>query len=228
MEYPDCNPIEWQRVRDNGEISVLLIRHGQTEWNKQRRFLGRTDIPLDATGRQQAALLAHSLAHIPFSAIYSSPLSRAWGTAEAMATPRAMEPIVAEGLTELDQGHLEGRFGSNLKADFPDFYRQWTEDPTHARIPGGETLAECSRRSIEAFMSIVREQTPDKPCAIVSHKVAISAIICQALDLAIRDNMTIEQRNTTINLLGIKDGKITVYGLNNARHLTETLPIERP
>jgi len=219
MEYPDCNPIEWQRVRDNGEISVLLIRHGQTEWNKQRRFLGRTDIPLDETGRKQAALLAGSIAHVPFSAIYSSPLSRAWGTAEAIATNRPLKPIVAADLTELDQGVLEGRFGSNLKNEFPDFYRQWTEDPTHARIPGGETLAECSRRSIEAFMAIAQDQTPDKPCAIVSHKVAISAIICQASGLPIRANMTVEQRNTAINLLGVKDDKITVYALNNADHL---------
>ena len=54
MDHYDRNPIEWQNLRDNREISVLLVRHGQTEWNRTRRFLGRTDIPLNATGKQQA------------------------------------------------------------------------------------------------------------------------------------------------------------------------------
>ena len=221
MKHPDGNRIEWQRLRDNGEICVLLIRHGQTEWNKERRFLGRTDIPLNETGHFQAAQLAGSLCNIPISAIYSSPLLRAWGTAQAIATDRGLEPIVVDGLTELNQGDLEGLYGADLKRDFPDFYREWINDPTDVRIPGGETLAECTRRAVDSFFTVVSRHQPGNPIAIVSHKVAISGIICEALGRPVRSNMEIEQHNTAVNLLGVKHGLIHVHKLNDFSHLNE-------
>ena len=225
MDHYDRNPIEWQNLRDNREISVLLVRHGQTEWNRTRRFLGRTDIPLNATGKQQAGQLSASISHLPLVAIYSSPLSRAWQTAEAIACNRRLTVLASEGLTELDQGDLEGRFGDALKEDFPEFFDQWMTDPTDVRIPGGETLAECTHRAVEAFFDIVKRHEPGQIIAIVSHKVAISGILCHALDRPIRDNMKIEQQNTAVNFLGIRDGTITAHVINQADHL---LPTERP
>mgnify|MGYP001250661479 CR=1 FL=1 len=228
MDHPHCNRIEWQRLRDNREISVLLIRHGQTEWNKERRFLGRTDIPLDDTGRTQAAKLAESIEHIPLAAIYSSPLTRAWGTAEAIAKERSRTITAVDALTELNQGDLEGRFGIHLEQDFPDFFAAWQTDPTHVRIPGGETLAECSDRAIRGFLSIMARHEPGEPIAIVSHKVAISAILCHALGQPIRANMAIQQHNTAVNLLGFKDGTIQAYRVNDAQHLGFEFSPEQP
>lgn len=219
MEPPHRNRFAWQNLIDDDEISVFLIRHGQTQWNKERRFLGRTDIPLDEEGRAQAALLAKALAPVRFTAIYSSPLSRAWQTAEAIATNREVTIGASPELTELNQGELEGRYGSALAADFPDFYAQWRADPTHVRIPGGETLAECSLRANAALGSILSRHRPGDSIAVVAHRVCISAILATTLDLPVRFNMRIGQRNTAINLISHRDGTTRLRRLNDASHL---------
>jgi broad specificity phosphatase PhoE len=213
------NPIEWQNLCQAGEISVLLIRHGQTEWNKARRFLGRSDIPLDAEGKDQAQRLARALSATPLAAIYSSPLSRAWTTATILAEDRGLRPMALAGVTELDQGELEGQFGADLAQAYPDFYAAWTADPTHVRIPGGETLAECAARSVQAFHQAVAAHTPGQAIAIVAHRVAISCIICDVLGLPVRFNMSVGQRNTAINLIGYRTDKTQLHRLNDADHL---------
>jgi len=219
MNHPARNRFDWSSLEEQGTIPVLLIRHGQTSWNKQRRFLGRTDIPLDDEGTHQAASAAASLASIPFSALYSSPLSRAWGTATAIANTRNSPIVPAPDLTELNQGELEGKFGSNLANDYPAFFEQWNTDPTHARVPGGETLAECHARAMKAVHSIMSSHQPGPPVAIVSHRMTIGCIICEALNLPLRFNLMIGQRNTAINLLGYRDGTLSLHRLNDADHL---------
>jgi len=219
MKPQHGDPIEWQNLCQQGEIPVLLIRHGQTQWNKQRRFLGRSDIPLDETGKAQALLLAKRLAHTKLNVVYSSPLSRAWETAMPLSQTKGLSPTALPGVTELDQGELEGHFGADLAQDFPDFYDDWTKDPTHVRVPGGETLNECAHRSIKAFRTALSAHIPGQTVAIVAHRVAISAIICDVLGLPVRFNMRIGQRNTAINLLGYRDGHIRLHRLNDAEHL---------
>ncbi len=222
MRPLDCNPFDWQSLHVPGEISVYLIRHGQTEWNKERRFLGRSDIPLDEIGRAQAVRLANAMADLPLNQIYSSPLSRAWQTAEALAEGRSCTIEAAEGLTELDQGDLEGRYGANLQNEFPRFYEQWRADPTHVRIPGGETLAECAERSVETFRELVRRHTSGSSIAIVAHRVSISAVLAEVIGLPVRYIMRIGQQNTAVNLLSHSpSGRTTLLRLNDAGHLTE-------
>ncbi len=219
MNHPARNRFDWSSLAEQGTIPVLLIRHGQTLWNKQRRFLGRTDIPLDAEGAQQASRAAHALASIPFAGLYSSPLARAWGTAEAMASNRDTPIQPVPDLTELNQGELEGEHGSVLIERYPTFYAEWKNDPTHARVPGGETLAECHQRATAALHNIMAAHQPGPPVAIVSHRMTIGCLICEALDLPLRYNLMIGQRNTAINLLGYRDGILSLHRLNDADHL---------
>ena len=219
MEPPDRNPIDWQTLPKNGEISVFLVRHGQTEWNKAGRFLGRTDIPLDDEGRAQAARLAGALAPVQLNGIYSSPLSRAWQTAEAIAQNRNMQITPLRGLTELDQGDLEGHYGRDLPSDFPAFYAKWKADPTDVRVPGGETLAECSARANRALRDVLTKHSPGQNIAVVAHRVSIAAILAETIGLPVRFNMRIGQRNTAINLLSHRDGVTKLLRLNDASHL---------
>ena len=183
--------------------------------------MGRSDIPLNAEGKIQAIKLAAALEGIPLTAIYSSPLSRAWETAAELAANRTCTSIPVEGLTELDQGELEGQFGADLPSKYPAFYDAWKADPTDVRIPGGETLAECAERSVSAIHELLKNHTPGEPIAVVSHRMAIGGIICAALDLPVRYNMVIGQRNTAINLLSYRDHKLTLHRLNDADHLDE-------
>jgi broad specificity phosphatase PhoE len=219
MQPPHCNAFEWEGLLERGAIPVFLIRHGQTSWNKERRFLGRSDVPLDEDGHAQAGLLTDALSAIPLEAVYSSPLARAWATAVRLAAPHGLKPGALPGLTELDQGELEGMKGADLPDRYPDFYQAWRADPTHARVPGGETLAECQARAVSSVLSTLAQRTTRGPVAIVSHKVAISGVLCDTIGLPPRFNMMIGQKNTAINLLSYKDGQLQLHRLNEATHL---------
>ncbi len=219
MQPPDCNAFTPEAIRKHGAIPVFLIRHGQTLWNKERRFLGRSDIPLDSEGQLQASQLAATMSSISLSHLYSSPLSRARQTAEALGAPHGIHPTLEADLTELDQGELEGMEGRLLAERYPEFHEAWRTDPTHVRIPGGETLAECQQRAVSALMRILDTHEPADTIALVSHKVAISGIICDAIGLPPRFNMMVAQANTAINLLAYQNGRISIVRLNDHDHL---------
>ena len=210
---------DWRRLADRGLVPVLLVRHGQTAWNVERRFLGASDVPLDAEGRVQAERLASRLAPLPLSAIYSSPLSRAWDTAARLAEGRSLDPLPVADLAELSQGVLEGRPGRALPEQYPDLLARWVEDPTHVRIPGGETLHECRQRALTALHALLAAHAPGPPVAVVSHKMVIAALICSTLDLPLRHVRLIGQNNTAVNLLGWRDGHLSLHLLNDDRHL---------
>lgn len=213
------NGLDWNSLSEQGAVPILLVRHGQTSWNKQRRFLGRSDIPLDQEGVAQAKAAAAVLRPIPLQALYSSPLSRAWGTAERINKSRNLSIQRVDDLQELHQGDLEGHPGHYLAEQYPDFLAAWQKDPTHARCPGGETLDECRIRSVRAMRTIAEQHEPGMPVGVVSHRMAIGCIICDLLGLPLRFNTMIEQRNTAINLLSWKDGALRLHRLNEASHL---------
>ena len=219
MQHPIRNAIDWNSLSEKGAVPILLIRHGQTSWNKERRFLGRSDIPLDTEGLAQATAVASAIQQIPLAGLYSSPLSRAWGTAEKIAQSRTLEIQRVDDLQELDQGVLEGKPSQYLADQYPEFLAAWQKDPTHMRCPGGETLDECRVRSVAALHSIAAKHSPNQPIAIVSHRMAIGCIVCDAIGLPLRFNSMIGQRNTAINVFSWKNGTIRLHRLNEATHL---------
>src|SRR5688572_5851807 len=95
----------WAGVCARGDLAIVLVRHGRTAWNHERRFLGRTDLSLDETGREEVARLASHIPRGTFDALYSSPLARARQTADALAPPI---PVVRDAFRELDLGVIEG------------------------------------------------------------------------------------------------------------------------
>ena len=216
---PARNRFDWHKLAEENTVPVFLIRHGQTSWNKERRFLGRTDIPLDEEGKIQASQVALSLHNTPIAGLYSSPLSRAWETAEAISN-RCSQPIhKVSALTELDQGELEGQCGDVLLDRYADFFQEWKHNPAHARVPGGETLTECQERASLAVHQILSQYEPGPPVVIVSHRMTIGCLICEAMNWPLTKNLDIEQRNTAVNLLGYRNGRLRVHVLNDASHL---------
>ena len=137
-----CTPVPWQSVADRGEIPLLLVRHGRTQANIERRFVGKMDVPLDEHGRGEARLWAARMRHESITEIYSSPLSRARETAQHLR-----EPKLLPSLQELDQGVFEGKRLDELDPALLPFFEAWKSDPTDAVIPGGESLGQCRTRS---------------------------------------------------------------------------------
>ncbi|MEQ1503236.1 MAG: histidine phosphatase family protein [Myxococcota bacterium] len=152
---------------------VVLVRHGRTAWNLERRFLGATDLPLDEVGRAEAVALGRA-AGGRFDAVYASPLVRALDTARALAPP---EPAVVDGLRELGHGALEGLEGTEAIALHPAFFRAFVDDPTHVRLPGGgETFAEVRDRALSALAGILASHRPGERVAVVTHQVVIATV----------------------------------------------------
>jgi probable phosphoglycerate mutase len=163
-------------------MPLLLLRHGQTAHNAERRFMGVTDIPLNEIGGSQAQQAAQLLVG-NVAAVYSSPLSRAQQTAHPVGLPLT---LVAE-LAELDQGELEGMAPAQALATFPDFFAAWRRDPFATRVPGGESLGECQARARAALDLVIQSHSPDEVVVVVTHQMVISALRCALEERALTD-----------------------------------------
>jgi broad specificity phosphatase PhoE len=154
-------------------LRIRLLRHGQTAWNQQRRFLGSTDIGLDDDGWSQARDLGRAISG-SFDAVYSSPLSRARETASCLAD-HVTE--IAE-MREMSQGELEGLLSSEAIERFPAFFLHWKKDPTEVAPPGGETLGACRDRGMRGLSQVASAHDLGAVVAVVTHQLVIASITC--------------------------------------------------
>lgn len=132
--------------------TIVLVRHGETDWNREHRFQGHADPPLNEAGRAQARTLAEELSQEPYARVFSSPLRRALETAEILAAGRGLEVETHAGLMEVDVGSWAGLTVSEVEARFPDGYRSWTE--SRSGWPDGETYDELGRRVVSAVLDL--------------------------------------------------------------------------
>ena len=162
--------------------TVLLVRHGATDWNLALRAQGHADIPLNYRGRRQARAAAAQLRNVEIDAVYSSDLGRAFETAALIAEPHGLEPIPEPALREIDQGEWTGLNDHDIRSRWPGMW----ERRHHTRRPGGESPDEVRRRALAALGRIVAAH-PDSTVVLVSHGVTIRGIVAEALGYADRD-----------------------------------------
>lgn len=153
---------------------IILVRHGETDWNRENRIQGGVDIPLNERGKEQARDIAARLSHTVIGYIYSSRLSRALETAVEIAKFHKLEVLTDSRLDELRQGKWEGMKVSEVRRLCPDLYLRWEKDPTLVTPPGGESVREAFQRARDFWTENIlpREGTG----VIVAHKV-INALI---------------------------------------------------
>jgi len=163
----------------------LLIRHGQTDWNIQRRYQGQTDIPLNPTGLQQARALIPILENEHFDAIYSSDLSRAFQTAQIISTACGLAVTTDARLREINMGSWEGLSFDEVREKYADDFNRGAEDPEFTRSPGGESVADLSRRMAEAADDIAGRHAQGR-VLLVSHGLAASALYCLASGISLK------------------------------------------
>jgi broad specificity phosphatase PhoE len=199
---------------------ILLIRHGQTEWNRQEIFRGRTDIPLNETGIEQARVLAERLAGERLSAIYCSPLSRAAVTAQILGSPRGLHPQAMDTLTDMNYGAWEGLQHAQVKDRYPALYALWMTEPHLVRPPGGETLAEVRERALAGLRTIVAA-APEATVVVVSHRVVTKLLLCAALGIGDEGFWRIRQDTCCVNIVEWGVDRPSVVLLNDTCHLRE-------
>ena len=164
-------------------MKLILVRHGETYWNKERRVQGgASDIELNDTGLEQARKLAAFLENEPITAILSSPLQRTIATAKIIASQHQLPIEIDQGLRELKVGELEGMPVSNLTTTFSQFLMQWWQDRGAMKLPNGESLIELQQRAWKVIEGLL-EKHKDGTAVVVSHYFVTLAIILKALNL---------------------------------------------
>ncbi len=154
---------------------IILCRHGQTDWNREGRWQGRTDVPLNQRGHQQALELAEALREVPVAAIYSSTLDRAYQTALAIARVHDLRVHRDDRLDEIDQGAWEGMRRDDIVVSHPYELERWKSYPIDLRLPGGETLEEVRQRVRAALDDIILLHAGRTIC-IVAHSVSMAVV----------------------------------------------------
>jgi 2,3-bisphosphoglycerate-dependent phosphoglycerate mutase len=155
---------------------LILIRHGETDWNTEGRWQGQVDVPLNATGRRQAQRMARSLKSAAIMAIYSSDLQRARQTAQVLADSTGLPLHLDSRLREIHQGEWQGLLFSEIQARYTQAYQDRQRDPLNFSPPGGEAVAQVRERVVAAIREIVR-QHPDEAVAIVLHGFVLAVLI---------------------------------------------------
>jgi phosphoserine phosphatase len=162
---------------------IYLVRHGETDWNQERRVLGWSSTPLNEKGIAQAKALADLIPFFKINKIYTSPLPRAFQTAQILASALNNSPIEERSFIEANIGSWEGRLWNEL-ADDP-VRRQYYTHPETARPPDGETSMEVQKRAAAGIRSICRRH-PDESFLIVTHADLIRCIICHLLKIDLK------------------------------------------
>jgi broad specificity phosphatase PhoE len=206
-------------------MRVLLIRHGETAWNRQEIFRGRKNIPLNDNGIRQAEALAGSLAKQNITAVYSSPLSRAVRTAIPIAGAAGLSVVKEDALIDIDFGIWQGLTVPQVETGYPDDFRVWKTDPGNARIPEGETLGTVLERS-SALLARLRERHANDTIALVSHRVVAKVILCHVLGLDNSHFFSIFQSNCCLNIFDMNQDGFVLRLLNDTCHLRNLEVVE--
>lgn len=154
---------------------LILIRHGETDWNVDGRYQGQADPPLNAKGLAQAYRLAEELAGVELRVLYTSPLRRALQTARILAETLDLPLHQEPRLMEIHQGDWQGRLRADIAARYPDLFRRWETEPWAVTPPGGEHLAQVQARvyaAVDDFLARHRSQR----IGLVIHRIPIALI----------------------------------------------------
>jgi probable phosphoglycerate mutase len=197
----------------------ILVRHGQTEWNRVERFRGQSDVPLNETGLAQAAATARRIAvEWRPAAIYHSPLGRARQTAEAIAAHFDLAPQPHPGLLDISFGQLQGLTVEEARTAWPEVVASWFTTPDQTLPPGGERLADVSARAMAAVHEIAAWH-PGQTVVLVGHQVMNRVILLGVLGLGLDRLWRIGQDTCAINVFDLEGGEFTLRSLNDTCHL---------
>ena len=199
---------------------ILLIRHGETDWNRMRRFQGRSDLPLNQKGKKQGDALAWALKDESITAIYSSPLTRAMEMARLIKVFHPSAPLFAEeGLMEMDLGEFEGMEGQRWAEQYPDFRKAWQENPASVTMPGGESLLEVQTRAVETLERITKLYPPEATLLLCSHNFVNLTILCHAMRIPLDRIRELRQETAALNVLCKQGELLWTQVVNERSHL---------
>ncbi len=218
-------PLPNPRKGEQG-VRLLLVRHGETQWNREKRFQGQIDVPLNETGRLQGEQVAQFLKSIPLRYAVSSPLLRPKQTAEMILHYHPTVNLELEAdLKEISHGLWEGKLEAEIAADFPGMLEQWQTAPETVQMPEGENLQDVWKRAIAAWNRIVQTamERPERGITlVVAHDAINKAILCHVVGLGPESFWRFKQGNGAVSVIdypmGVA-GKPILQASNITAHL---------
>ena len=199
---------------------IILVRHGETEWNIEEVFRGRIDIELNETGMKQAELLAEYLSHVKIDAVYSSPLKRALKTAEIIASYHKLDIEITPGLIDFDYGKWQGLAHQQVKDKYKELYAEWINSPDQVKMLTGESLSDVRERAMGVVSDVIAKY--EGSVALVSHRVVNKVLVCALLGLGNSHfwNIRLDTCGTTTFIY--EDGRFILTEHNNTSYLKPT------
>jgi broad specificity phosphatase PhoE len=204
---------------------IVLVRHGETDWNREEIFRGRIDVKLNTTGLRQAEATGRSLEKIRIKVIYTSPLSRAKNTAEMIAQFQNSHIIDDEDFIDMHFGEWQGMSLREVRERYKDLYHTWKTEPQKVKFSGGESLKEVAERSMIALQRITERHSEDT-VGIISHRVICKAMILCIMGLPLSRFWDVRQDTCAVNIFDYQNGRWIIELLNDTCHV-KSLESER-
>lgn len=199
-------------------MRLILLRHGQTEWNAGGRYQGQSNVALSELGRKQAKCLAENFPVQSLDAIYSSDLDRARETAEYVGRKIDVSVCLEPAFRELSFGDWEGLTYQEISSRWPEEANKLFTAPDKLKIPNGETFQELQKRALTKINILCKEYI-DKTIAVFAHGAINKTILAGLMHIPLHYLWSLRQDNTAVNILRLDDGYVTVELINGTFHL---------
>jgi broad specificity phosphatase PhoE len=201
-------------------MRVILLRHGETAWNRDGVFRGTEDVPLNEHGKEQAALAGERLRAVEIRRIYTSPLSRSRDTAERAAGPKGLAVADQTFLNDMYFGRWQGLKVEEVALRWPDEYRLWQESPHLCQAPGGESIEGVMQRAARGLENLLREDDGGSGALLlVSHRVIIKLLLLWAVGAGSRDFWKIRVDTCSLSSFLVKKHYCVIETINDTCHL---------
>ena len=197
---------------------LIIIRHGETVWNRERRMQGHSDSPLSDTGLRQARLLAQRMKEIVFTSLYCSDSGRAYHTARSVAEATGHELIVEPRLRERHFGVFEGLTGPEMQAQHPEAYERFKSRDPHYAVPGGESALAFRDRAL-ACLTEIAQRHADEVVVVVTHGLVCDVAYRAANGIDLMARRDFDLVNTGLNRFRFEGGAWHVEAWGDAGHL---------
>ncbi len=198
-------------------MELVLVRHGETEFNRADVFRGRVDLPLNERGEEQARATSGYLAAQAFQAFHSSPLRRSLRTAEVIAEPHGGKVTPLEYFIDVDYGLWSGKSLDEIRETWPREFAVWVDDPEKTVFPEGEAVREVRERLSEGLDWLAREY--DSTVLLVGHKLINRITVCIVLGLPTSGIWSVGQSNAAVNMISHGEKGWVLQRLNDTSHL---------
>jgi 2,3-bisphosphoglycerate-dependent phosphoglycerate mutase len=197
---------------------IILVRHGETDWNATGRIQGHSDTPLNAVGRTQAQRVARHLASEPVRALYSSDLARAFETATIIGHTLGLMVVTSRRLRERQYGAWEGLTAADIQARYPEQFAEWRARSTAFAPPQGETRAQLLARALAELQPIASRHVGEV-VAVVTHGGFCYVLINHILGSVDGDSREFTFGNASIHRLEVTGNRWSVLSMNETAHL---------